>query len=98
MKRIRPHVLWFLMILFVGNVLCGCADSRQKHEVDDPDAVSQRIPLYDAGKGRIVMKDKVVKTDQQWREILSAERYHITREKGTEKPFTGKYHDYKNER
>ena len=34
---------------------------------------------------------KVNKTDQQWREILSEEQYHVCRERGTERPFSGKY-------
>lgn len=38
---------------------------------------------------------KVNKTDHQWREALSPEQYHILREKGTERPFTGKYWNYK---
>jgi len=37
------------------------------------------------------MPDKVVKTDAQWREELSAEQYKVARKKGTERAFTGKY-------
>ena len=38
-----------------------------------------------------VMTDKVVKTDAEWRSILTAEEFKILRVKGTEFPFRGKY-------
>ena len=41
------------------------------------------------------MTDKRKKTDEEWKEKLSEEQYAVTRKKGTERPFTGKYHDNK---
>lgn len=38
------------------------------------------------------MKDRIVKTDEEWRSQLTAEQYRVTRRKGTERPFTGAYH------
>ncbi len=39
--------------------------------------------------------DKIVKTAVEWRRQLSLEEYAVTREKATERPFTGAYHKCK---
>jgi len=41
------------------------------------------------------MSEKVKKTEEEWREILTEEQHYVTRQKGTERPFTGKYNDHK---
>ena len=40
---------------------------------------------------------KIVKSDAEWRTQLSAEEYEVARGKGTERPFSGRYHDCKDE-
>jgi peptide-methionine (R)-S-oxide reductase len=42
-------------------------------------------------------QEKVRKSDQEWREQLSDEEYFVTRRKGTERAFTGRYWDSKDE-
>ena len=41
--------------------------------------------------------EKVIKTDQEWKKLLSPEAYSVCREHGTEAPFSGTYYDNKEE-
>jgi peptide-methionine (R)-S-oxide reductase len=43
------------------------------------------------------MSEKIRKTDKEWREQLNDLQYKVTRQKGTEPPFSGKYNNFKEE-
>jgi peptide-methionine (R)-S-oxide reductase len=55
----------------------------------DQDAAKGTVRLFSVDEGGFVVSDKVVKSEEEWKNKLSPVQYKVLREKGTERAFTG---------
>jgi len=61
-----------LLIIFLSGVLLAAQD---------------KIKIFDAQTGEVVEVNKIIKTDMEWKKILTPEQFRVMRLKGTEEPF-----------
>ena len=64
---------------------------------DGPPAVGTgptEVNLYFLEDGIFRSVPRVVRAEQEWRQRLTPQQFHVTRQQGTERAFTGKYWDH----
>lgn len=70
-------------VLIGGRVFSAHTKKEEKAMTD------QVLRLFSAEKGDYVALEKVIKSEAEWKKILTPEQYHVLREEGTERAFTG---------
>ena len=82
-----PSVRW------EGTPLAEAAEDTGAHR----GGTGQAIQVYSVERKGYVTVGKVAKPDTEWKKVLEFEQYVVTREKGTEEPYSGQYVDTREE-
>lgn len=85
------------IVLIIFLFINGCRSSDSFNKTSSVISTGNQDSTILNQKDTLMNNDKIIKTDEEWRQLLTDEQYYVMRKKGTERPFSGKYNDFKEE-
>src|SRR2546422_965968 len=92
---IRVHLTCGMMKLafcssLVALMMAGCTPGVSETPVERPSKVTIAEFTDASERKEVITVDKVIKTEEHWRQQLTPQQFTVTRKHGTEIAFTGK--------
>lgn len=86
---------YFISMVPVAFGMVWLGSAGQAKELGMEISTMKQIKVFSVDKGGYLLTDIIVKSDDDWRKQLTSVQYHILRERGTERAYTGDYHNHK---
>ena len=91
LRKFVRLVIGLCVVVFLLVVVVQREDEHVETPTQTPTEHRSELPARKEEQ----MPEKVVKSDEEWRELLTEEQYQVTRRKGTEPAFSGEYDSLK---
>jgi len=102
MKKVQTGIVGIAGLAIVAAALASCSQPTVAATSNAPAAKETKKETKPAARAKAKGKEsgpqkvtKIVKSEAEWKKILSAEAFYVLREKGTQRPFQGDYHPHK---